>query len=59
MKFFDKYSVRGIVFAALGMAGVIYNFVFVRFKEIFLIVGYSVVVLIGVMLLFFIKGRDS
>lgn len=58
MKKFDKYSVIGLVFTIVGMAGITYELFGSKAKETFVVVLYSVVVLIGLLLLFRMKEPD-
>lgn len=58
MKKFDRYSIRGIVFTALGLTGIGYELFSSRPKEMFVVILYSVVVFVGILLLFFIKDRE-
>ena len=55
MKRFDGYSIRGIIFAILGLAGIGYEFLSSRPRAIFVVVLYSFVVILGVLLFFVIK----
>ena len=58
MKKFDRYSIRGIIFSTLGVAGIVYE-VFYRSREVFVIVLYGVVVLIGGLLIFRIREHQD
>ena len=58
MKKFDKYSVRGIIFTILGLAGIAYELFGSKAREAFVVVLYSVVVVMGILLLFRIKETD-
>jgi predicted membrane channel-forming protein YqfA (hemolysin III family) len=58
VKKFDKYSVRGIVFTILGLAGITYELFGSKAREALVIILYSVVVLMGILLLFRIKEPD-
>lgn len=58
MKKFDRYSIRGIVFTTLGLTGIGYELFSSRPKELFVVILYSVVVFVGILLLFTIKDRE-
>jgi len=58
MKAFDRYSIRGIIFTVLGLAGIAYELFSSRPKELFVVVLYGVVVFIGVLLIFHIKEHE-
>lgn len=53
MKAFDRYSIRGIVFSVLGIAGMAVELLSTRPAELFVILLYGFVVLLGLWLLFF------
>jgi hypothetical protein len=59
MKKFDRYSIRGIICIALGVIGMGYEVFFSMVKEVFLIVMYSIVIGIGVLLLFVVRNKKS
>lgn len=56
MKRFDGYSIRGVVFGILGLAGLGYEIFSSASRSIFVIVLYSFVVILGVLLCFVIKA---
>ena len=58
MKTLDRYSIRGIIFTALGLAGIAYELFSSRPKEFFVVVLYGVVVFIGALLIFRIKEHE-
>lgn len=55
MKAFDGYSVRGIIFSLLGIAGICYEIFSSRPNEVLVIALYGFVVFIGLLLLFKLK----
>jgi hypothetical protein len=59
MKKFDRYSIRGIIFTAIGLAGIGYELLSSRSSELFVIILYGVVVSIGLLLIFRIKEYES
>lgn len=59
MKKFDRYSIRGIIFMTLGLAGICYELFSSRPKELFVIILYGFVVSIGLLLIFRIKDHDG
>jgi hypothetical protein len=59
MKKFDRYSIRGIIFTAIGLAGIGYELLSSRPSELFVIILYGVVVFIGLLLIFRIKEYKS
>ena len=58
MKKFDGFSIRGIVFLALGLAGIGYETIFSKPGELLIIVLYGVVVVIGLWLIFFKEDEE-
>jgi hypothetical protein len=54
-KKFDKFSVRGIVYSCLAIAGMSYELFFREPVRIFLILGYSVVLFVGIVCLLFLE----
>ena len=58
MKKFDRYSIRGIIFSTLGVTGIVYE-VFFRSREVFVIILYGVVVILGGLLIFRIKEHQD
>jgi len=59
MKKFDGYSIRGVIFSVLGLAGIGYELFSSRPKEIFVVLLYSVLVFFGSLFLFFITDREG
>ena len=59
MKAFDRYSIRGIVFSALGTAGIVSELLFRGPKEVFVLILYGFVVLMGLWLLFFKEDHKT
>jgi hypothetical protein len=57
MKSFDRYSIRGIVISLICLAGIVYEVFFSSHKELFVIVLYTLVLLLGLALLFYIKDK--
>lgn len=55
MKKFDRYSVRGVVFSTLALAGILYELVFSTPSELIVTVLYSFVMVLGLALIFIIK----
>ncbi|UCE05122.1 MAG: hypothetical protein JSW07_16085 [bacterium] len=56
---FDKFSIRGMVYTGIALLGIGYELIFSRDVRPFLIIMYSVVVVIGVMYIWFIKPVDQ
>jgi len=59
MKRFDGYSIRGVIFGILGLAGLGYEVLSPAPRAIFVIVLYSFVVILGVLLCFVIKAPSD
>jgi predicted membrane channel-forming protein YqfA (hemolysin III family) len=55
---FDKYSTRGIVYAGIALVGISYEFLFSSEVRPFLIIMYSLVIVIGVLYIWYIKPVD-
>lgn len=56
---FDKYSIRGIVYAGIAILGIGYELLFSKEFRVLLIIGYSIVVAIGIMYIWYIKPYES
>jgi hypothetical protein len=52
VKRFDRYSIRGVIFSTLGVAGIVYEVLFAPPVEVFVVVLYSMIVLLGLWLVF-------
>ena len=57
MKRFDRMSIRGVVFAVLGLAGIAYELLSSRRAELWVIGMYGFIVCLGLGLIFFVKDR--
>jgi predicted membrane channel-forming protein YqfA (hemolysin III family) len=55
MKKFDRYSIRGILFSALAGLGILYELILSETAEWVVVVLYSLVAILGMMLIFIIK----
>lgn len=51
---FDKFSIRGLIYMSVAAVGMSYELIFAAKIRPLLIVGYSVVIFIGMLCLFFI-----
>jgi len=54
-KKFDKFSVRGVVYSCLAIAGMGYELYFREPVRVFLILGYGVVLFVGIVCLLFLE----
>jgi hypothetical protein len=55
MKSFDRYSLRGVVLMFAGVAGIIAEYLFMKPAELFLVIMYGMVILIGLILIGWVR----
>ncbi len=52
---FDKYSIRGMIYAGIAVFGIGYELIFSKEIRPFLIIGYSIVFIVGIIYVWYIK----
>lgn len=57
MKKFDGYSIRGLIFFTLAIAGIVYELFFKEITEWIVIILYGTIVFLGVLLITLIKKQ--
>lgn len=55
----DKFKLRGIVYSTISIIGLGYELFFVASPRLFLVVMYSMVILVGMALFFFVHERED
>jgi hypothetical protein len=55
LKKFDGYSIRGILFSALALLGILYELILSETAKWAVVLLYSLVVILGMALIFIIK----
>lgn len=55
---FDKYSIRGMIYAGIALLGIGYELLFSNEIRILLIIGYGIVIFIGIMYIFYFKPYE-
>lgn len=58
-KFKDKYTKRGAVYSILGLLGLSYELIFGQPAEPLVVIFYSVIIGIGLILVFFLNDQAS
>jgi len=53
----DRYTLRGVIYAGFSMLGLGYELVFVEMPRRFLLVMYGIVIVIGLILVFFVEDK--
>ena len=56
---FDKYSIRGMVYAGISILGIGYELIFSKEARIMLIIAYSIVAIFGMMYIWYIKPHEQ
>ena len=59
MKRFDGFSIRGLVFSVLALAGMGYELFFSSRRELWIVAMYGLVLCLGLVLIFFVKDREE
>lgn len=57
MKSFDRYSLRGVVLMVAGAAGIVAEYFFMQPVELFLVIMYGLVILIGLILIGWVREQ--
>jgi len=57
MKSFDRYSLRGVVLMVIGAAGIMAECFFMKPVELFLLIMYGMVILIGLILIGWVREQ--
>lgn len=56
---FDKHSIRGMVYAGIALLGIGYELFFSKEIRVLLIVAYGIVVVAGIMYIWYIKPYEQ
>ena len=56
---FDKYSIRGMVYAGISILGISCELIFSKEPRIMLIIAYSIVVVVGMLYIWYIKPHEQ
>jgi hypothetical protein len=55
---FDKYSIRGMVYAGISILGLGYELIFSKEIRVMLFIAYTIVVAFGIMYIWYIKPHE-